>query len=286
MNSPDNPICATAVAEPLDIAARGRVLAVLTLWFCMALIDVGIVNVALPSIQRDLGATSSDLQWILSGYTLSFGAVLIAAGRAGDIVGHGALFVAGLTLFTVASLAEALAPTPLALNAMRFVAGIGAGGMSPQVYGMVQRHFSGPERGRAFGALGVAAALSVAIAPPLGGFLIELGGAHWGWRLAFLINVPIGLAGIVLVWLWFPRPLLRLEPPARVNGSGLLAALDPAGALIAAFVVFACCCRSCGFIAGRRSRSGFGCSRARRRSGPGSAGSAISHAPSAPSWSI
>jgi MFS family permease len=237
MDLPLDPHAARPAAATLDERSRRRVLAVLTLWFCMALIDVGIVNVALPSIQHDLGATPADLQWILSGYTLSFGAVLIASGRAGDIVGHGAMFLAGLVLFTLASLAEALAPTPLALIGMRVVAGVGAGGMSPQVYGLVQRFFHGAGRGRAFGALGVAAALSVAIAPPLGGALIALGGAHWGWRLAFLINVPIGLTGIALVWRWFPRALLRLD--AGAHGATLVAALDLPGALIAAFAVLA-----------------------------------------------
>src|SRR5690625_2145530 len=167
---------------PLD-PERQLILTVLVLWFCMALIDVGIVNVALPSIQRDLGATSSDLQWILSGYTLTFGVVLIAAGRAGDILGRGGLFIAGLAVFTAASLAASLAATPEWLNAARFVEGVGAGFMSPQVYGMVQEHFHGAERGRAFCYLGVAASLSVAMAPTLGGILIKLGGPYWGWQI-------------------------------------------------------------------------------------------------------
>ncbi|TAN08931.1 MAG: MFS transporter [Rhodanobacteraceae bacterium] len=226
----------------LPDAVRRRLLAVMTVWFCMALIDVGIVNVALPSIQHDLGATASDLQWILSGYALTFGAVLIAAGRAGDILGHGGLFLAGLAVFTAASLAAALAPSPAWLNAARFVEGIGAGGMSPQVYGMVQQYFHGAERGRAFGLLGMATSLSVAIAPPLGGALIALGGPFWGWRLTFLINVPLGAAGCVLAWLWFPRPLVRLHAStthAESAPHGLLASLDVVGSLIAAIAVLA-----------------------------------------------
>ncbi|WP_084386407.1 MFS transporter [Castellaniella caeni] len=220
-------------APPVDPRTRLRVLVILTIWFCMALVDVGIVNVALPSIQEDLGASAADLQWILSGYALTFGTVLIAAGRAGDILGHGAVFLAGLVVFTGASLAAALAVSPAWLNLMRFLAGIGAGGMSPQVYGMVQRYFSGAARGRAFGTLGMVASLSVALAPPLGGALIMLGGPSWGWRLTFLINVPIGLVGLVLGWCWFPRPLL-----VRGQKTAVLAALDGVGGLLAALAVF------------------------------------------------
>ena len=95
---------------------RGRILAVLLASLFMALVAVSIINVALPAIQRDLGASSSDLQWVLSGYALSFGVVLVAAGRAGDLFGRERLFVAGMALFTLASLAAALSPSPLLLN--------------------------------------------------------------------------------------------------------------------------------------------------------------------------
>lgn len=208
-------------------------------WFSMALIDVGIVNVALPSLQRDLAASPSDLQWVLSGYALSFGAVLIAAGRAGDILGPGGVFFAGMLVFTLASLGGALAPNPAMLNVARLIQGIGAGAMSPQVYGMVQQHFRGPARGRAFGLLGMVTSLSVAVAPALGGLLIDLGGPHWGWRLGFLVNVPIGLVGAVVAWRWLPQPLFSLHARPASGGHGLLAALDPVGSLLAAFAVLA-----------------------------------------------
>ncbi len=209
----------------------------------MALIDVGVVNVALPSISHDIGATASDLQWVLSGYALVFGVVLIAAGRAGDILGRGAVFIAGLGIFTGASLWASLAPGPGWLNTARVVEGVGAGCMSPQVYGMVQEYFRGDERGRAFGFLGMATSLAVAIAPTLGGLLIELGGAHWGWRLTFLVNVPLGIAGIVLAWRWFPKPLLRVGSGAGTDvGSrwrGVPRALDLVGSALAGLAVLA-----------------------------------------------
>ena len=227
-----------AVPE-LSPKARRRLLAVLMVWFSMALIDVGIVNVALPSLQHDLAASSSDLQWVLSGYALSFGAVLIAAGRAGDILGQGGLFFIGMLVFTAASLGGALAPDPLTLNIARLVQGLGAGAMSPQVYGMVQRHFRGSARGRAFGLLGMVTSLSVAVAPGLGGLLIDLGGPHWGWRLGFLVNVPIGAIGAAVAWRWLPQPLLHWRQRPTGGAHGLWAALDPVGSLLAALAVLA-----------------------------------------------
>ncbi|MGH8279578.1 MAG: MFS transporter [Gammaproteobacteria bacterium] len=232
-----------SIADQAFNSAHRRILAVLIIWFCMALIDVGIVNVALPSIQHDLGATPSDLQWILSGYALTFGVVLIAAGRAGDLLGRGGLFIAGLVVFTAASLAASLAPTPQWLNLARFVEGIGAGGMSPQVYGMVQQYFSGAERGRAFGYLGAATSLAVAIAPTLGGALIELGGPYWGWRLTFLVNVPLGIVGLVLAWAWFPKPLIHFGNASHARDAAtpmhLLRALDPVGSILAGLAILA-----------------------------------------------
>ncbi|HEX7382363.1 MAG TPA: MFS transporter [Nevskiaceae bacterium] len=218
-------------------------LAVLLLSFFIALIDVSIVNVALPSIQHGIGASSSDLQWILSGYALTFGVVLIAAGRAGDIVGRGGLFVLGLAIFTASSLAASLAPTPTALNVARFIEGVGSGFMSPQVYGMVQQYFHGPERGRAFGYLGMAASLSVATGPTLGGALIALGGPYWGWRSTFLVNVPLGIAGVILAVIWFPKPLVRFHHFYGTSRSGrrigLARSLDLVGSALIGLAVFA-----------------------------------------------
>ncbi len=215
----------------------------------MSLIGVSIVNVALPSIQTSLNATQSDIQWVLSGYALTFGVVLVAAGRAGDLMGRGGLFLIGVALFTLSSIAAGLAPDAAWLNGARFVQGIGSGLLNPQGLGMIQHYFRGAERGRAFGYFGTAVGFSVAIGPVLGGVLIELGGLHLGWRLTFLVNVPIGIAVLILGLKWFPRPLIQLpsRTPAPVQRGGTPGAppaaragwrsLDPIGSLLLGLAV-------------------------------------------------
>ncbi|WP_340107534.1 MFS transporter [Pikeienuella sp. HZG-20] len=222
-------------ADPETDPVRWRILFVLLVSIFMTLVGVSIVNVALPSIRLGLGASQSDLQWVLSGYALTFGVVLVAAGRAGDIMGRGGLFLVGAGVFTAASVAAGLAPDATWLNIARFVQGIGSGLLNPQGLGMIQHYFRGEARGRAFGYFGAAVGFSVAVGPVLGGFLIELGGPELGWRLTFLVNVPIGATAIVLGLLWFPRPLIKRLPRM---GSGLRS-LDPVGALLLGLAVLA-----------------------------------------------
>lgn len=224
-------------------AARWRILAVLLGVIFMTLIGVSIVNVALPSIQRGLGAEQSDLQWVLSGYALTFGVILVAAGRAGDIMGRGGIFLVGVGIFTVSSIAAGFAPDATWLNMARFAQGIGSGLLSPQGIGMIQQYFRGEERGRAFGYFGTVVGFSVAIGPVLGGFLIEAGGPEIGWRLTFLVNVPIGIAAIVLGLKWFPKPLFRRPPQGVPNASGRvpgwLSSLDPVGSVLLGLAILA-----------------------------------------------
>ena len=132
-------------------SSRWRILAVLLIALFMSLVCVSIVNVTLPSIQNALHASQSDIQWVLSGYALTFGVVLVSAGRAGDIMGRGGLFLIGTGLFTISSVAAGLAPDATWLNAARFLQGLGSGLLSPQGIGMIQQYFRGAERGRAFG---------------------------------------------------------------------------------------------------------------------------------------
>lgn len=224
-------------------AARWRILTVILVALFMSLVGVSIVNVALPSIQNGLHASQSDIQWVLSGYALTFGVVLVSAGRAGDIMGRGGLFLIGTAIFTVSSVAAGLAPDATWLNGARFLQGLGSGLLSPQGIGMIQQYFRGAERGRAFGYLGTVVGFSVAIGPVLGGLLIELGGPDMGWRLTFLVNVPIGLATIILGLLWFPRPLIGhtgnpAQPPSLRNSS-ILRSLDPIGAGLLGLAVLA-----------------------------------------------
>ncbi|WP_108483501.1 MFS transporter [Oceaniglobus ichthyenteri] len=224
-----------AETDPTADPVRWRILFVLLVTIFMTLVGVSIVNVALPSIRLGLDASQSDLQWVLSGYALTFGVVLVAAGRAGDIMGRGGLFLIGVSIFTASSVAAGLAPNAEWLNAARFAQGIGSGLLNPQGLGMIQHYFRGDARGRAFGYFGTTVGFSVAIGPVLGGFLIELGGPELGWRLTFLVNVPIGVTAIVLGLLWFPRPLIVRLPR---TGSGLRS-LDPVGAVLLGLAVLA-----------------------------------------------
>ena len=171
----------------------------------MTLLDVSIVNVAVPSIDRALHATPSDLQWVLSGYALTFGLILVPAGRFGDARGRRTGFVAGLVLFTVTSAVAGLATSPLWLIVARLVQGAAAGVVNPQVSGMIQQLFRGAERGRAFGLLGATIGISTAVGPLLGGLLIQAGGEQHGWRFVFFVNVPVGIVALMLGWRLLPR---------------------------------------------------------------------------------
>lgn len=227
----------------VEDADRWRILAVLLGVIFMSLIGVSIVNVALPSIQQGLDADQSDLQWVLSGYALTFGVILVAAGRAGDVVGRGGIFLVGVGIFTASSIAAGLAPDATWLNAARFVQGIGSGLLNPQGIGMIQQYFRGEARGRAFGYFGTVVGFSVAIGPVLGGFLIETGGPDLGWRLTFLVNVPIGIVAIILGMRWFPKPLFRRPPGSAPNGTGQaagwLGSLDPIGSALLGLAILA-----------------------------------------------
>ncbi len=209
---------------------RWRALAVCLVAGFMTLLDVSIVNVALPSIRSGLSATQSDLQWILSGYALMFGLLLVPAGRFGDARGRRNAFVAGLALFTAASAAAGLAPTAGALVVARLVQGMAGGILNPQVSGLIQQLFRGEERGRAFGLLGATIGISTAVGPLLGGLLIQLGGPQEGWRWVFYVNLPVGIIAILLAF--------RLIP-ARPAAHRRRESLDPVGVLLLGLAVLA-----------------------------------------------
>lgn len=210
---------------------RSRVLAVLLASLFMALVAVSIINVALPAIQRDLDASSASLQWVLSGYALSFGVVLVAAGRAGDLFGRERLFVIGMVLFTLSSLFAALAPSAIVLNIARVFMGVGSGLINPQVSGLIQQHYQGRERARAFGYFGGVVGVAVAIGPVMGGLLIGLLPEGIGWRATIGINVPIGAIILLLSWRWLDLRASRTATDQRSRD------LDPVGAVLLAVVV-------------------------------------------------
>lgn len=170
----------------------------------MALLDVSIVNVALPSIRIGLDASPSDLQWVVSGYALALGLMLVPAGRFGDMHGRRNAYVAGIALFTLASAAAGLAQGATWLVLVRLVQGAAGGMVTPQMSGLIQQLFRGAERGRAFGLLGMTVGISTAVGPLLGGLLIQLAGAQEGWRWVFYVNVPIGVLAIILAFRYIP----------------------------------------------------------------------------------
>lgn len=150
-----------------------RMMAALLMPLFAALLSISIVNVALPAIEDGLGASSSDLQWVLSGYALAFGVALVPAGRAGDLWGRRRVFLLGVAFFGLSSLFSALAPTPEMLNLARILMGLGAGMLVPQIIGMIQRLFSGSARGRAYGLMSTVIGVAVAAGPAVGGLLID-----------------------------------------------------------------------------------------------------------------
>lgn len=220
----------TIEAEPNPV--RWRALALCLVAGFMTLLDVSIVNVALPSIRTGLGASESAIQWIIAGYALAFGIALVPAGRLGDARSRRAIFALGLGLFTTASAACGLATGPTWLSITRVLQGLGAGIVSPQVSGFIQTLFSGRERGRAFGMFGATIGISTAIGPLLGGLIVKVGGVENGWRWVFLVNVPVGIVALLLVrWLLPPstdRRKQSLDPVGVVLfGGAILFALLP-----------------------------------------------------------
>jgi EmrB/QacA subfamily drug resistance transporter len=190
----------------------------------MDLIDLTVVNVALPTIQRDLGASGTQLEWVISAYMLVFAAMLIVAGSFGDLLGRKRIFVGGIALFGVASLAAGLAQTPGQLIAARVIQGGAAAAMIPQVLATFRAMFSGEERGKAFGLYGAILGLASAFGLVLGGVLTDANLFGWGWRTVFFINVPIALISLVAAAKVVPETHDPEAGRPDIVGAGLLAA--------------------------------------------------------------
>jgi len=171
----------------------------------MDLLDTTIVNVALPSIEKDLNATSAQLEWIVSGYVLSFAVLIITGGRLGDIYGRKRLFLIGVTGFTLASASCAAATSGDMLVVSRLVQGIFGAIMIPQVLSIIQVLFAPKERAGVFGALGAISGLAAVAGPLIGGFLVTQNAFDLGWRSVFIINVPVGIALFITAALCIPE---------------------------------------------------------------------------------
>jgi EmrB/QacA subfamily drug resistance transporter len=164
----------------------------------MLLLDITVVNVALPSIREDLDASFTDLQWVLDAYALTLAALVLTAGSLADRLGRRRVFAAGLAIFTIASLLCALAPDPTFLNLSRALQGVGAAVMFAVSLALIAQEFrGGRERGMAMGVYGATIGVAVAVGPLVGGALTD-----WlGWESIFYLNVPIGIAAIAITYL-------------------------------------------------------------------------------------
>src|SRR5215217_4373903 len=219
----------------------------------MLLLDITIVNVALPEIERALDASFSDLQWVIDAYALTLAALLLTGGSVADIVGRRRIFVIGIAIFTVASLGCALAGTPTVLNVARALQGVGGAFMFATSLALLASAFQGRDRGTAFGVWGATTGASVAVGPLVGGVLTE----GIGWEAIFLVNIPIGIAAIAMTLAKVEESHApsggRIDWPGLVTFSGALFALifalirgnpegwgDPliVGCLVAAAVLF------------------------------------------------
>ena len=229
--APAGPGAGTA-APPGRRAGAGALLSV-CLGFFVIQLDVTIVNVALPSIQQEIGGSLAGLQWVIDAYTLALASVMLTAGSAADRIGARRLFVAGLAVFAVGSAACAAAPTLGVLIAARAAQGIGASALLPCSLALIVHQFPDPRaRARALGVWGGMGSLGVALGPVLGGALVAL----TGWRAIFIINVPVCVLTVILLRRHVAESPLKPERRADVPGLvlGILALAGLTGGFIIA----------------------------------------------------
>ncbi len=199
----------------------GMILALVGAAQFMVLLDVSIVNVALPAIRTDLGFSIGGLQWVVNAYTVTFGGLLLLGGRASDLLGRKRMFITGIVVFALASLAGAFAPDPGLLVAARAVQGIGGAIVAPSTLAVLMTTFrEGPERQRAFGVWGAMTAAGGSAGAIIGGVLTD----ELSWRWIFLVNVPVGA---VIVW----EAVRSLVPDVARDRTAARGSFDVLGAL-------------------------------------------------------
>jgi EmrB/QacA subfamily drug resistance transporter len=222
----------TALAAQADDTAAERphraLLPVVLIAAFMITLDFFIVNVAIPSLQRELHAGAAAIQWVVAGFGLAVAAVLITSSRLGDAFGRRRVFTVGLVLFTITSAACGLAPTAGLLVAGRVLQGVSAGLMTPQVLAILRTSYSGPAQARAFSMFGLSLGIGAVSGQLIGGLLIRADVLGLDWRTCFLINVPVGVAAVALT----PRVVPESRGPAA-------AALGIPGMVIASLALVA-----------------------------------------------
>ncbi|MBT2225834.1 MFS transporter [Nonomuraea sp. NEAU-A123] len=214
------------VQQPDKSKASGLLLAVILVGQFLAILNVNIVNVATPTIEADLHSSGAGLQMIVAGYTIVYAVLLITGARLGDLFGYRRAFLIGLAFFTLTTLGAGLAPTTGTLVAARLAQGAGAALMMPQVMTLIQHNYQGAARGRALGLWSAVVSGGIVVGQALGGILLGLGA---GWRIVFLVLVPIGVLLLIAG--------LRVLPADQGSGQG---GLDPWGlvSLSAAVLLF------------------------------------------------
>jgi EmrB/QacA subfamily drug resistance transporter len=199
-----------------DTTRSGLRLALILVASFMVVLDFTIVNIALPSMERDFGVATSVVQWVVTGYAIAFSGLLILGGRAADMLGRRRIFIVGLLVFSLASLAGGLAGDPVLLVASRIVQGAGAALVAPAALSLITTSFpAGPRRTRAIGLYGSMASVGFVAGQVLGGVLVE-----WtSWRAVFLVNVPVGLAAAFVAPRLIAVPAVEAARRAAVPGA-------------------------------------------------------------------
>jgi MFS family permease len=211
------------LAAPAGYPRRWLAAIVMIVGALMDMIDVTIVNVALPTIRRDLHASATQLEWVVSGYMLAFAAALIVAGNLGDLLGRKRVFLTGVAVFGLASLAAGLSGSGAELIAARVVQGTAAAAMAPQVLATFRAVFTGSERGKAFSIYGAMLGFASAVGLVLGGLLTDANLFGWSWRAVFFVNVPVAACALIAGLRFIPE---TRDPGARrpdLPGAVLLA---------------------------------------------------------------
>lgn len=201
---------------------RTIALIVVALAFVMDLLDSTIVNIAIPSIQSDLGASYATIQWLIAGYSLSFAVLLITGGRMGDVFGYKKLFIIGVSGFTLASLLSGLAWNSEVLIAARLIQGTMAALMVPQVMSLMQVMFKPHERAGVMGLFGALAGVAASLGPVVGGILIHFNIAGLDWRPIFLINVPVGIFALWAAFRYLPEGKSPHPLKLDIWGTGII----------------------------------------------------------------
>jgi EmrB/QacA subfamily drug resistance transporter len=202
---------------------RWLILAIVLIVECMDLLDGTVVNVAAPSIRADLGASTTALQWIVGGYALALAVGLVAGARLGDLFGRRRLFTIGIVCFTLSSLLSGIAPNTDVLIVFRLSQGLAAALMIPQGFGIIRSAFSTEDLPKAFGVFGPVIGLSAVLGPIVGGALVGADLFGTGWRLVFLINLPLGIAAFVGAWRVLPESTTPGATRMDWWGAGLVA---------------------------------------------------------------